>query len=56
VDPKPNTIQPNESPETTLDRTRRLLARSRLTLDAAERRLVPHKDEKQPAPNKQRKS
>ena len=52
VDSQPNTIQPNESPEITLDRTRRLLAQSRRTLDDAERRLGSHEDEEQPAPRK----
>ena len=39
VDPEGATIQSDESPETPLDRTRHLLARSRLTLDAATRQL-----------------
>ena len=38
-------IQSDESPETTLDRTRHLLARSRKTLDAATRQLNKHEDE-----------
>ena len=51
MDPKPNPIQPNETPKTTLDRTRQLLARSRLTLDAASRRLGAHDDEERPLRN-----
>jgi len=39
VDPEAAAIQSDETPETTLDRTRHLLARSRQTLDAANKRL-----------------
>jgi hypothetical protein len=52
VDPDATTIQPDESPEVTLDRTRRLLARSRITLDAADRRLSPYDGEETPAPHR----
>ena len=45
MDPDASTIQSDETPETTLDRTRHLLARSRMTLDAATRRLNRHDDE-----------
>jgi hypothetical protein len=39
VDADSAAIQTDESPETTLDRTKHLLARSRRTLDDATRRL-----------------
>ena len=39
VDPEAASIHSDESPETTLERTRHLLARSRMTLDAATRQL-----------------
>jgi hypothetical protein len=39
VDPEAAAIQSDETPETTLDRTRHLIARSRQTLEAANRRL-----------------
>ena len=45
VDPDSNTVQPDESPEVTLNRTRHLLARARRTLDAADRRLGTHDDD-----------
>ena len=45
VDPDSSPIQSDESPETTLDRTRHLLARSRMTLDVATRRLNRYDDE-----------
>jgi hypothetical protein len=47
VDPESSAIQADESPETTLDRTRHLLARSRMTLDAATRRLNNRDDERE---------
>jgi hypothetical protein len=56
LDSQPKNIQPNESPETTLDRTRQLIARSRLTLDAADRRLNPHENEEQPTSRERRDS
>ncbi len=46
MDPEAASIQANEPPEVTLDRTRHLLARSRMTLDAANRRLHRHDDER----------
>jgi hypothetical protein len=45
VDPDTATIQTDESPETTLDRTRHLIARSRQTLDLATRQLKKRVDE-----------
>jgi hypothetical protein len=57
VDSDSKNIQPNETPEATLDRTRHLLARSRRTLDAADRRLGAHDDEEeQPPPGQRRES
>lgn len=50
MDPEAVAIQADESPETTLDRTRHLLARSRMTLDAATRRLNKRDDERESAP------
>jgi len=45
VDPEAAAIQSDETPEVTLDRTRHLLARSRMTLDAVTRRLNRRDDE-----------
>ena len=45
VDPESAAIHTDESPETTLDRTKHLLARSRQTLDAATRQLNKRDDE-----------
>jgi hypothetical protein len=47
VDPEGATIQSDESPETPLDRTRHLLARSRLTLAAATGKLNTWEDERE---------
>jgi hypothetical protein len=56
VDPEASPIQPNEAPEITLDRTRQLIARSRLTLAAVERRLGSDEDEEQTARRQSRES
>ena len=45
LDPRIPYPQRDESPEITLDRTKELLARSRATLDAANRRLSHHREE-----------
>jgi hypothetical protein len=50
MDPDAPTIHSDETPEMTLDRTRHLIARSRMTLDAAARRLNRRTDE-QDAPS-----
>jgi hypothetical protein len=45
LDPRIPHPHRDESPEITLDRTKELLARSRATLDAANRRLSHHQEE-----------
>jgi hypothetical protein len=52
VDSQAAAIQTNESPEATLDRTRHLLARSRMTLDAANKRLSQREDGQEPPPRR----
>ena len=42
MDAEPANDQTAESPQVTLARTRKLLARSRATLDALAKRLAPH--------------
>lgn len=51
MDPESAAIHTDESPETTLDRTKHLLARSRQTLDAATR-LLNKRDDEQDSPHR----
>jgi hypothetical protein len=56
VDPDAASIHANETPEMTLDRTRHLLARSRQTLDAANKRLNKQDDQRESSPRRGRDS